>query len=60
MGLGIPVIWTCNKGSVNDLHVDTRQYNYIVWSDAKDLYKQLYARIGAVIGDGPFKMQNVA
>lgn len=53
MGLGIPVIWTTNSGSINDLHFDTRQYNHIVWDQPADLYTKLLARIGAVIGDGP-------
>ena len=56
MGLGIPVIWTCKETSIKDLHFDTRQYNHIVWKDAADLRRQLYARIGAVIGDGPLKV----
>jgi hypothetical protein len=55
MGIGIPVIWTCKDTSINDLHFDTRQYNHIVWKDAGGLHKQLHARIGAVIGDGPLK-----
>ncbi|GMP05281.1 hypothetical protein TM239_41290 [Bradyrhizobium sp. TM239] len=54
MGLGIPVIWTV-KDTVKDLHFDTRQYSHIVWCDAADLRKQLFERIGAVLGDGPLK-----
>jgi hypothetical protein len=53
MGIGIPVIWTCKSTSIGDLHFDTRQYNHIVWETPNDLHAQLYARIGAVIGDGP-------
>ncbi len=55
MGLKIPVIWTCKASSINDLHFDTRQFNHITWQDPESLYKQLKARIGAVIGDGPLK-----
>ena len=55
MGLRIPVIWTCKASSINDLHFDTRQFNHITWQDPESLYKQLKARIGAVIGDGPLK-----
>jgi len=51
--LPIPVIWTCKETSIDDLHFDTRQYNHIVWHESSDLYTQLKARIGAVIGDGP-------
>jgi len=29
MGLGIPVIWTCQKREMNRAHFDTRQYNHI-------------------------------
>jgi hypothetical protein len=55
MGLGIPVIWTAAESSINDLHFDTRQYNHIAWSTPDELRDKLYARIGAVIGDGPLK-----
>jgi hypothetical protein len=53
MGLNIPIIWTCKDSSLRDLHFDTRQYPHIPWKDSADLYAQLKARIGAVIGDGP-------
>ena len=46
-GLGIPVIWTCHKDEVNNLHFDTRQYNHIVWSKPADLKTQLIDRIAA-------------
>lgn len=54
-GLGIPVIWTVAKDSLDDVHFDTRQYNHIVWDAPETLRKLLAARIGAVIGDGPLK-----
>jgi hypothetical protein len=53
MGLPIPIIWTCSKDSITDLHFDTRQYNHIVWDTPQNLRDLLKARIGAVIGDGP-------
>jgi hypothetical protein len=53
MALPIPVIWTCHSGSINDLHFDTRQYAHIIWKEPVDLYIQLKARLGAVIGRGP-------
>jgi hypothetical protein len=53
MGLNIPIIWTCKNASLKDLHFDTRQYPHIPWKDSADLYRQLKARIGALIGDGP-------
>ena len=30
-GLGLPVIFTCKKDSVDKLHFDTNHYNHIVW-----------------------------
>jgi hypothetical protein len=53
MGLNVPIIWTCRDTSKKDLHFDTRQYPHIVWKDSTDLYTQLTARIGALLGDGP-------
>lgn len=49
MGLGIPVIWTCRKDDMEDLHFDTRQYNHIEWSDPDELRGKLTARILAVV-----------
>lgn len=54
-GLRIPVIWTCHEDLKEELHFDTHQFNHIIWSDVDDLYRQLKARIEAVIGDGPLK-----
>ncbi|MFC1886373.1 hypothetical protein ACFLZM_04890, partial [Thermodesulfobacteriota bacterium] len=30
-GLGLEVIWTCNKNDIDKLHFDIRQYNCIDW-----------------------------
>lgn len=49
MGLGIPVIWTCSKKDIENLHFDTRQYNHIVWKDFGDLRTKLVNRINATI-----------
>ena len=54
-GLNIPVIFTCRKDCIDDLHFDVRQFNTIAWNDAADLAKRLTARICATIGDGPNK-----
>jgi nucleoside 2-deoxyribosyltransferase len=54
-GLGIPVIWTCRKDQILDIHFDTRQYNHITWDNPTELREKLRVRIGAVIGDGPNK-----
>lgn len=52
-GLNKPVIWTCRKDLIGEVHFDTRQYNHIVWSTPDELRTALSNRIGAVIGDGP-------
>ena len=54
-GLGLPVIYTCRKDMVDEnlLHFDTRQYNHILWSTAKELRESLENRIVATIGEGP-------
>ena len=54
-GRGIPVIFSCRRDKVPELHFDTRQYNHIVWDTPDDLRNQLTNRISAAIGDGPYK-----
>lgn len=49
LGLKIPVIWTCSKSEVNDLHFDTRQYNHISWENNNDLKDKLINRINATV-----------
>lgn len=51
LGLGIPVIWTCNINYFKALneHFDTRQYNHIEWNDPEDLKKKLITRIEATL-----------
>lgn len=49
MGLGLQVIWTCNKTEKDIIHFDTRQYNHIFWEDLTDLREQLKYRIRATI-----------
>lgn len=53
MGLGLPVIWTCRKDHMDDLHFDIRQYNCIDWQEPSELRDRLTKRIVAVIGRGP-------
>ncbi|MBP7796390.1 MAG: hypothetical protein KA059_06430 [Elusimicrobiales bacterium] len=48
-GLGIPVIFTCQKEYEKDLHFDTRQYNHIIWENIEDLKTKLGNRIQATI-----------
>ena len=59
-GLNIPVIFTCRKDLLEDIHFDTRQYNHIAWEEEKpeDLCKRLTNRISATIGDGPYRNKN--
>lgn len=54
-GLGIPVIFTCQRDVIEKVHLDTRQYNHIDWKDPQDLQKRLVQRISATIGDGPLR-----
>ncbi|MBI4801046.1 MAG: nucleoside 2-deoxyribosyltransferase [Elusimicrobia bacterium] len=49
-GLGIPVIFTCQKGEwEKQLHFDTRQYNHVIWESPEDLKTKLKSRIQATI-----------
>jgi len=52
-GLGLPVIFTCHRDSVESLHFDTNHYNHIVWDEPADLRDKLKNRILAVMGEGP-------
>lgn len=54
-GLGIPVIWTCAKDEIDDLHFDIRQYNCLDWEPNKldEFRKRLRYRIEAILGRGP-------
>ena len=52
-GLGLPVIWTCGKSDIDNLHFDTRQQNHIDWETPEELRERLAHRIRAVIGPGP-------
>ncbi len=57
-GLGLPVIWTCHKDHVKDLHFDTRQENHITWETPDELREKLKNRIRAAIGLGPLYKKN--
>ena len=48
-GLGLPVIFACQEGSIETLHFDTSHYSHIVWSTPADLREKLKNRILAVI-----------
>lgn len=49
MGLSRPVIWTCNKNDLKNIHFNTEHYNYITWEDSNELYEKLLNRIQATI-----------
>ena len=59
-GLGIPVIYTCHRDLVKELHFDTRQYAHILWDSPEDLREKLKNRILAVIGQGPVAPKTVS
>ena len=52
-GLGIPVIFTCRKDMIDEIHFDTRQYAHIQWDTTCELRNSLRDRILARIGEGP-------
>ncbi|PYK25094.1 MAG: hypothetical protein DME59_11515 [Verrucomicrobia bacterium] len=54
VGLGIPVIWLVQDNQLAEVHLDTRQYNFIIWSDNEweNLRHRLRYRIEATIGRG--------
>ena len=52
-GLGVPVIFTCRKDMIDEVHFDTRQYAHILWDNPSDLMDSLRDRILARIGKGP-------
>ena len=53
MGLNLPVIWSCQKCDLANLHFDVRQYNCIDWEDPAELAGRLQHRIEAIVGAGP-------
>ena len=53
LGLDLPVIWTCRKDDIKDLHFDIRQYNTIDWETPEELSTRLQRRIEATVGKGP-------
>jgi len=49
VGLGIPVIRTCRKSEIDDVHFDTRQYSHILWETPEGLRKSLRDHIEATV-----------
>ncbi len=54
-GFGLPVIFTCQRDHLDELHFDVRQNNTIVWTEDNldELQERLRTRIEAVLGRGP-------
>lgn len=56
MGLGKPVIWTCQQSEIDagNVHFDTRQYSIVSWDpdNLADFATRLTQRIEATIGRG--------
>jgi len=53
MGLGIPVIWTCQQTDIEKAHFDTRQYQHLLWEKPEDLKEKLMNHIAARIPNHP-------
>lgn len=52
-----PVIHTCRRDFVEDLHFDVQQINCIRWDSPEDLLLALYHRIRGTVGQGPRKFE---
>ncbi len=48
-GLNIPVIYTCKKDQLKNVHFDVNHRNIIDWKNGDDLYKRLLNRINSTI-----------
>ena len=53
LGLGRRVYWMCEKAHLNEVHFDTRQFNFIDYETAAEARRRLHNRIMAVEGRGP-------
>jgi nucleoside 2-deoxyribosyltransferase len=53
LGLGRKVYWMCEKSHLNNLHFDTRQFNFIDYENVSEARRRLYNRIMAIDGKGP-------
>ena len=48
-GLNIPVIYTCKKDQLKNVHFDVNHRNIIVWENGEELYERLLNRINSTI-----------
>jgi nucleoside 2-deoxyribosyltransferase len=47
LGLGLPVIWTCRRDWLLNVHFDANHYNFIDWAEPEELRARLASRIAA-------------
>jgi|SRR5580700_1884402 hypothetical protein len=52
-GLGRNVFWMIEKGELDKVHFDLRQYNFVDYDSPSEAKSRLYYRIMAVEGKGP-------
>lgn len=54
LGLGLPVIWTCEQSELKQLHFDINHNNFLTWTEDKleDFSVRLHKRIEAILGHG--------
>ena len=57
MGLGLPVILTCQTDHKERIHFDLRQFNFIEWNDLAELKRRLTLRVQRVVGQGPLRVE---
>lgn len=57
LGLGLPVVWTCRQDQLDQVHFDSRQYNFVTWQvdNLADFRGRLQNRIEATIGAGTYQ-----
>lgn len=57
-GERIPVIHTCHKDCMEDVHFDTNHFNHLIWETPDELREKLRNRIEATVGRGPLNRSN--
>jgi hypothetical protein len=57
-GIGLEVVWTCERKEIKKLHFDVRQYNCLTWDmDELDIFREkLSFRIERAIGRGNYRV----
>lgn len=55
-GLNLPVVYTCQKDEIENMHFDIRQFICIAWDKHEDFLELLKNRIVAVIGQGNYAL----